>query len=112
MRPSLAGLVQHPSLDLSSSERGKRPWAGNIALVPKADEDCFRHSVQWQWYSDIGAEVGVRKEMLPHWQRMFIASVLRVFGACVECDVPAVDVKVLAMACRRDGRFRCGVIPR
>jgi hypothetical protein len=66
--------------------------------------------VQWQWYTDIGAEVGVWNEMSLHWHRMFIASDLRAVCAFVEYEVAAADVEVFAMAGRRVVRFACGVI--
>ena len=42
---------------------------GKMALVPKADDVCSRHSKQWQMYSASGSASGVVKRTAPHWQR-------------------------------------------
>ena len=39
---------------------------GIVKEIPKAEEDCFRHSVQWQTYT-ISGDAGTAKRTLPHW---------------------------------------------
>jgi hypothetical protein len=38
-----------PRLEERKGDRGKTSLAGTITDVPKAEEDCLRHWVQWQW---------------------------------------------------------------
>lgn len=39
-----------------------------MADVPKAEDVCLRHSVQWHMYSASGFSRGVLKVTEPHWQ--------------------------------------------
>lgn len=39
-----------------------------MADVPKAEDVCLRHSVQWHMYSARGFSRGVLKVTEPHWQ--------------------------------------------
>lgn len=68
------------------------PSAGNLADVPKAEADCFRHCVQWQWYSARGSDWGVSKSTLPHWQTTLMLDVVVVVVVVVNVvDVDGED---------------------
>lgn len=58
---------------------GQVPLVGKIADIPNAEEDCLRHSRQWQKYTSRGAGCEARKSIAPHWQRIRIFSVGAVF---------------------------------
>lgn len=62
------------TLSSSASGSAKR---GKMADVPKADDVCLRHSVQWHIYSASGFSSGVLKVTEPHWQ---LASMVYVYA--------------------------------
>jgi hypothetical protein len=45
---------------------------GKVAEVPNALDDCLRQSMQWQWKSDMGFEVGVVKVTAPQAHEPFM----------------------------------------
>ena len=59
-----------------------------MALVPKAEDVCNRHSKQWQMYKASGCSSGVVNWTAPHWHRQSIVALIGATGAwserCVE----------------------------
>jgi hypothetical protein len=79
--------------------RGHIPSAGNMAVTPKAEADCFWHSVQWQIYTAKGLGREAWKVTVPHWQDILAFSVW--FSGFVDVDVDVdVDGGVVVDWCR------------
>jgi hypothetical protein len=60
--PLSVGRLYTPSNGIGISK------LGNMAEMPNAEDDWWRHSKQWQTKMANGFSVGVLKLMAPHWQ--------------------------------------------